>query len=73
MTGSKSYRLMLRLLGTAIAAAVVLLPTSGCSSSNSSRGPLASVKEMLPGQKEAALRQKVEKDTFPTAQQAGIQ
>ena len=62
----------------ALLAAGVFLSTSGCGSGPSGlRSPVAAVRELpdkiIPGQKDASLRKKVEADHFPTAQEAGIQ
>jgi hypothetical protein len=49
-----------------------MIPAGGCNTPSNSHKPLASVREMLPGQKDAALRKKVEADSFPSAEKAGI-
>ena len=52
---------------------VAMFPPAGCNTTSTSHKPLAAVRQMLPGQKDAELRKKVEADSFPTAEKAGIQ
>ncbi len=59
-----------RLAWSALLAVAMLFPTAGCSSTSR---PLDAVSGIIPGNKDAAFRKKVEADSFPTASQAGIQ
>jgi hypothetical protein len=51
----------------------LFLPEAGCTGGGSARKPMDAVTELIPGQKEANLRKRVEADSFPTAEKAGIQ
>lgn len=47
-----------------------LLSAAGCLSSNDSHRTSGGLADLIPGHKEAALRKRVEADSFPSADQA---
>jgi hypothetical protein len=48
----------------------IFLSTSGCLSSTNSGGTSGGLADLIPGHQEAALRKRVEADSFPRADQA---
>ena len=49
---------------------LTLLSAAGCLSSGSTGGASSGLADLIPGHQEAALRKRVEADSFPTADQA---
>ena len=63
MTGRKSSNLKQPLLALALLATATLIGLPGCSSSGG-------IADLVPGHEEAALRKRVEADSFPSADQS---
>jgi hypothetical protein len=63
-----NHTLLVFLLLIALAA-----PLAGCASTSDPSKSHDTMLDLIPGHKDAALRQKVEADNFPTAEKAGIQ
>lgn len=77
MVDNKSWLDACRPFSAALLGVGLLVPAAGCGAAGGPRNPVAAMRELpsqlVPGQKDAALRKKVEDDKFPTAQEAGVQ
>lgn len=70
MTGQRFLHRIRHWMAILTIATVTLLPAAGCLSSAGPGGTSGGLADLIPGHKEAALRKRVEADSFPTAAQA---